>query len=193
MMKKSLFAASLSALLASHAAIADTAAVNPNVAEARSIVQEFASSLTNELMTAINEGGPANGIKVCQERAPVIAADLAERTGWSVARTSLKTRNVTANSPDAWEASVLADFDARQAAGEDVVPMAHAEVIETDDGKVFRFMKAIPTAEICLRCHGSDIAPEVVAVLDEAYPQDMARGYEVGQVRGAFTLSKSLP
>jgi hypothetical protein len=53
-------------------------------------------------------------------------------------------------------------------------------------------MKAIPTGEVCLACHGSDITPEVAAAIDERYPDDMARGYSLGDVRGAFSLSKPL-
>ena len=178
------------AILASTTLGAETAP-NPNAAEAKAIVQEFATTLQGELQAAMKDGGPTNAIAVCQDRAPAIAATLSESSGWQVGRTSLKTRNSN-NAPDAWEQKVLADFDARRAAGEDVQPMAYAEVVETADGKTFRFMKAIPTGEVCLACHGRDITPEVAAALDERYPDDMARGYSLGDVRGAFSLSKPL-
>jgi hypothetical protein len=165
---------------------------DPNLVEAKSIVQEFAATLTGELEAGIKEGGPVQAIAICQQRAPAIAADLSARTGWEVGRTSLKTRNSADNAPDAWEAKVLADFDARQAAGEDVKPMAHAEIVETKDGRAFRFMKAIPVAQLCTLCHGTDLTPEVAAALDERYPDDQARGYSIGQVRGAFSLVKPL-
>jgi hypothetical protein len=179
------------AILAATTLNAETAP-NPNAEEAKGIVKEFATTLQGELQAAIKEGGPTNAIAVCQDRAPAIAADLSERSGWEVGRTSLKTRNTADNTPDAWEQKVLAEFDARRAAGEDVQPMAYAEVVETADGKTFRFMKAIPTGEVCLACHGSDITPEVAAAIDERYPDDMARGYSLGDVRGAFSLSKPL-
>ncbi|MBK1700706.1 Tll0287-like domain-containing protein [Thiococcus pfennigii] len=167
-------------------------APNPNVAEAKGIIQQFATELQGELQAAMQEGGPVQAIEVCKERAPGIAEELSAQTGWTVGRTSLKTRNVAHNRPDPWEAEVLARFDARQAAGEDVQTMAYAEVVDGEDGKRFRFMKAIPTAEICLACHGQDVAPKVAEALDAAYPDDQARGYEVGEVRGAFSLSKPL-
>jgi hypothetical protein len=44
----------------------------------------------------------------------------------------------------------------------------------------------------CLMCHGDNIDPATAAKLDELYPQDQARGYTAGQVRGAFTLKKKL-
>jgi hypothetical protein len=53
-------------------------------------------------------------------------------------------------------------------------------------------MKAIPTAELCVACHGSDLAPEREAQLDRLYPNDQARGFGADDIRGAFTLSKPL-
>jgi cytochrome c553 len=70
--------------------------------------------------------------------------------------------------------------------------LVKAEVIEEDGHKTFRMMKAIPTAEVCTQCHGSEIAEPVAAKLDELYPEDQARGFEVGDLRGAFTLKKAL-
>jgi hypothetical protein len=44
----------------------------------------------------------------------------------------------------------------------------------------------------CLKCHGENIDPKITAKLDEIYPHDQARGYTVGQIRGAFTITKPL-
>lgn len=166
--------------------------VNPNVEEAKGIVKAFATQLQGELKTAIEEGGPIKAVGFCKERAPAIAAELSDKTGWQVKRTSLKTRNAELNSPDDWEQQVLTAFEQRKAAGEDVQTMAKAEVVETEAGKAFRFMKAVPTGEVCLACHGSEINPEVAAALDEHYPNDQARGYSLGDIRGAFSLTKPL-
>lgn len=173
-------------------AVSSEPAGNSNAAEAKNIVKTFATSLQDELQAAIKEGGPVKAIAVCKERAPAIAQGLSDQTGWEVGRTSLKLRNSTLNAPDDWERQVMLRFDERRAAGEDVQTMAYAEVVEKDGSKQFRFMKAIPTGEVCLACHGNSIAPTVATALDEAYPDDLARGYNLGDVRGAFTLSKSL-
>jgi hypothetical protein len=87
---------------------------------------------------------------------------------------------------------VLSDFAARQARGEDVKPMAHFEAVDNNGEKSFRFMKAIPTGEVCLKCHGADIAADVKAKLQEAYPDDKATGYKPGDVRGAFTITQPM-
>lgn len=88
---------------------------------------------------------------------------------------------------------VLEQFEGRKAAGEDVKGMEHVEIVKTDAQDRIRFMKAIPTAGVCIACHGESIADDVVAAIDKSYPADLARGYKLGDVRGAFSLSKPLP
>ncbi len=161
-------------------------------AEAKALIKQFAGTLQGELKTAMTEGGPPAAVTVCHDRAPAIAESLSAQSGWSVGRTSLKTRNTALNSPDAWEARILDQFEQRAAAGEPVAPMRYAEVVDVDGQPTYRFMKAIPTASVCLACHGTDIAPEVAEAIDKAYPDDQARGYALGDIRGAFSLSKPM-
>ncbi len=156
--------------------------------EAVNIVKKFGGTLKPELKQAIKTGGPAHAISVCSERAPAIAKSLHNETGWYVKRVSLKARNQQTAIPDAWERKVLEQFDQRQAKGESAEKMAFAEVV---DGK-YRFMKAQGVEPVCMNCHAADIKPEIEAVLKEKYPQDMARGYTLGQIRGAFSLARGL-
>ena len=159
--------------------------------EGRKIVKSFFEELKGELSTAMKAGGPVNAIQVCQMKAPAISIGISEKTGWRVARTSLKLRN-PANTPDFWERQVLKSFEARKAGGEDVKKMEQAEILIVDGQRTFRYMKAIPTAELCLNCHGGKLKPEVEAELKELYPYDKARGFKLGDIRGAFTLSKPM-
>jgi hypothetical protein len=158
--------------------------------EAVGKVKAFFKQLKGELQHGMKTGGPVTAISACNVQAPEIAK--AQSTGgWSVGRTSFKLRNPD-NRPDAWELKVLSMFEARKAKGEDPAKMTYAEIVETDGGKEFRFMKAIPTGKLCLNCHGQDIKPEVAEKLDEMYPTDQARGFKLGDIRGAFTLRKKL-
>ena len=159
--------------------------------EAKLLIQQFASTLKGELVSAIQAGGPSNAVDVCKQKAPAIAEGLSETSSWEVGRTSLKTRNPN-NAPDAWETRILEQFEARKANGTPASELSYAAVIEEDGEKRYRYMKAIPTDEVCLACHGSDLDPELVKTLDEAYPDDQARGYSAGDIRGAFTLSKPM-
>ena len=161
--------------------------------EARSIIKEYATTLKGELQAAVKNGGPVNAVEVCTAKAPAIATVLSEQTGWDVGRTSLKARNTGTNTPDAWEAKVLRQFaDRQQYKGESPVNMTFAEVVTTDEGKEYRFMQAIPTGKVCLSCHGSNLDPTIAEAIDKAYPEDQARGFSEGDIRGAFTLSRPM-
>jgi hypothetical protein len=171
---------------------ADTSETEMAADQAQMLIKEFATTLQGELKGALKEGGPIGAVQVCKERAPAIAESLSEQSGWEIGRTSLKTRNAETNTPDAWETEVLKQFANRVAAGQSIKTMTYAEVVETDTGKAYRYMKAIPTGEICLACHGVEIDPKLADAIDKAYPEDSARGYSAGELRGAFTLSKPL-
>ena len=159
--------------------------------ESRAIAMEFMKTLKGELMQAMQAGGPVSAVEVCNLRAPAIATELGARKGWQVGRTSLKPRNL-ANTPDEWERAGLERFEQRKQDGEDPATLEYFEIVELDGQPMFRYLKAIPTAELCLTCHGENIDPAVAAKLTELYPRDQARGYKVGDIRGAFTFIEPL-
>jgi len=161
--------------------------------EARALPGKMVPRLLEVLTEEIGKGGHAEAISVCREKAPQMARALSEQTGWAVRRVSLKNRNPKAV-PDAWERAVLEEFDRRMAAGENPAQIEKAEVVTMDGKKVYRYMKALPTNELCLSCHGTPdkIAPEVQARLKALYPDDKAIGYELKQIRGAITARKPM-
>ena len=165
--------------------------VDELVQQSRQTVKQFATQLKSELQAAMKAGGPTNAIGVCHTVAPAIAKKQSLEFGGEVARTSLKYRNPD-DQPDAWQTTVLKKFDEQRAAGQAPTTLEHYEVIEADGRKTFRYMKAIPTGEVCLNCHGKDIKQPIAEKLDTLYPQDKARGYSKGEIRGAFTIEKSL-
>jgi hypothetical protein len=175
--------------VASPATVAPTA--DALAERSRALAEQLGGALREELTTAMGSSGPKGAISVCHEKAPAIAAKLTGEPGWSVRRTTLAVRNPD-NAPDAWERAVLERFEAKRATGAAPDTLEHHEVVREGDRSVFRYMKAIPTAALCTSCHGTSIAPEVAAELDRLYPKDAARGFEVGQLRGAFSVRKEL-
>jgi hypothetical protein len=175
--------------LVPQASIAAPADVPPEVVASREAVQKFSATLKEALQEAVKSGGPVNGIAVCHDKAGQIATDLSQQLGMTVGRTSLKVRNST-NAADDWELAVLKQFDARKAQGEPADKLEFFEVTDHGGQKTFRYMKAIPTGALCLNCHGENLKPEVDAKLKELYPNDQARGFKEGDLRGAFTLAK---
>ena len=163
------------------------------VKASRAVAQQFGATLKDALQQAINSSGPVNGIAVCHDQAGPMAEKLSQEQGMLVGRTSLKVRNPQ-NAPDNWELAVLKQFEARKAQGEAVEKLEFFAVIPDDQGQnTFRYMKAIPTTALCLTCHGENLPSEVDARLKELYPDDKARGFKEGELRGAFTMAKPLP
>ncbi|SEG05785.1 Protein of unknown function [Jhaorihella thermophila] len=189
-MKRDFSIALLAAMLCAGAASAqDKAGL---VEEAKTLIQQFGGTLKAELQAAMKEKGPVHAIEVCNTRAPEIAARISADSGWSVGRSSHRLRN-PANAPDAYTAAAIEEFLKRQDAGEKPDTLVKAEIVEEDGHKVFRMVKAIPTGGVCLNCHGGDqVKPEVEAALARLYPQDRARGFRSGEMRGVFTLSRRL-
>lgn len=158
-------------------------------ADAAQAVQMLFQQLKERLGSAMGTGGPPHAIAACHEDAQKITEQVSAATGWTVGRTSLRLRNPE-NRPDAWERQVLAEFEARRVIGEPLQEIAYMEVVEEGGQERVRFMKVIPTGEVCLSCHGSDLSAEVRAQLDALYPEDQATGFQQGEIRGAFTLSR---
>ena len=165
--------------------------MDANTREARAAVKAFFGELKGELVAAIKQGGPAHAVSVCNTEAGEIATRVSQQQGMDISRVSLRNRN-PGNAAAGWTKPVLEQFEVRKAAGESPDTLEFAEVVATADGDVFRYMKAIPTGEVCLNCHGTDISPEVAAKLGALYPDDRATGYKVGDLRGAFVVIKKM-
>lgn len=190
-MKLLLIPASLLFVASTFPALADDMAQYQD--ESRKVAKEFVSQLGGELQKEMKENGPASAIKVCRNVAPAIASEASRKNGWIVGRKSLKTRNAALGMPDAWEQKVLADFEKRLEK-ENPANMEFAEVVSEPQGKFYRYMKAIPVQDVCLKCHGTDetIAQNVKDTLKADYPHDKATGYTLGQIRGAITIKRPL-
>lgn len=160
------------------------------VEEGKGLMAAFGGALKGELVAAMEAGGPVNAIGVCNDVAPSLAADASATSGWIIGRSSHLLRNPD-NAPDAFTAAAIEDFLARQAAGESADTLVKAAIVEEDGQQVFHLVKAIATGGVCLNCHGGDeVSAAVSDKLAELYPEDQARGFSEGEMRGVFTLSR---
>jgi hypothetical protein len=178
---------SLSSLLVS----AEEKSIDQNTLQARSLVKIFAGDLKHLLKASMKSGGPISALEVCNLQAGPIAQKNSISSGWDIGRTSLKVRNVS-NTADKWELNTLLQFEKLKAAGESLETMEHAELVKEGDKSAYRYMKPIPTAGICMKCHGVNLDDEVSKKIQLLYPNDLATGFNVGDIRGAFTLQKEI-
>lgn len=165
------------------------------VEQSRQLTMQLGGQLKSELSKSIEQGGPIAAINVCYLRAPEIAAQLSQASGARVGRTALRVRNPS-NAPDDLERSLLEQFSVDLGSGPIDRPLEAVFEIRRGDAVERRYMRAIPTDALCLTCHGKALAPELAAAIARDYPGDQAIGFELGQLRGAFSVvwpAASLP
>ncbi|WP_305906349.1 DUF3365 domain-containing protein [Methylomarinum sp. Ch1-1] len=180
----------LAACLVGHAALA-VADSEQLIGESRQMIKAYAERLQMELQLSLKEEGALAAIEHCHGVAPDIDRELDHDPDWGIGRTALRIRNPQ-NRPDDWERSVLQQFQRRQQQGEAITDLEYAQIVERNGQRYFRYMKAIPTQALCLTCHGEQLNEQLTDKIERLYPQDRATGFAIGDIRGAFTISRRL-
>jgi N-acetylglucosamine-6-phosphate deacetylase len=71
-----------------------------------------------------------------------------------------------------------------------IEPSPNIQKIE--NGEVYLYSKSIIIpGGLCLNCHGEpgkDINDETLKKLNELYPQDQAKGHQIGDLRGMWSI-----
>ncbi|MBK7044211.1 MAG: DUF3365 domain-containing protein [Rhodanobacteraceae bacterium] len=173
------------------AAIADpvaTTPVDPNLQRAQTAMAELGQTLRTALQEKIANDGVVAAVTFCADEAPRIAAEVSEKHGVTVGRTSVRHRSA-ANTPSDWQRATLDAFATRVANGEDP-----AVVASTESNAVLRVAKGIKVEAPCLMCHGpkDSIAPDVAQAITAKYPADLATGFRLGDLRGLIWAEVSL-
>lgn len=161
--------------------------------EYRKISSQFVSRLGSVLMKEMQTGGPMRAVAVCADTAQNLTNSIGKEFGVEISRVSLKSRNPL-NTPDENESAVLKQFDKFKLSGELTDTTEFAQMISRDGVNFIHYMKPITTQPICLTCHGSEkeVSPEVENLIKSKYPEDKARGYKTGDVRGAISIYKQI-
>ncbi len=135
--------------------------------------------LKNRLVGSLKSDGIEPTLKMCSLQAlELTTEDLPHAI--QARRIALKIRNPV-NSPDTYEREVL-----------DRLAQKPGDILEVNHRKV-HFFRSLPTQSLCLSCHGQNIAEPVKRKLDGLYPQDEARGFAEGELRGALHLFMENP
>jgi hypothetical protein len=172
--------------------VAAQAIVLPDIEErltrARDATRKYAEKLKVELHTALKNGGPKAAIGACTSIAPDLDAVVSEEMTIEISRTALKFRNAD-NAPDPWEQAGLEGFVKQMAEGADPRKLeVHDVTVTTEGQKLFRYMRPIIMGENCMACHGPNLPGDIKSEIARTYPDDKAYGFNVGELRGAFTL-----
>jgi hypothetical protein len=155
------------------------------------VSQKLLATLKGELVKAMKEKGPTEAVKVCSQKALVLTKQVEEEVdhGIKIKRTSFKFRN-PANAPDEYEKQALRYFEETYKKKKEL-PKYYIQKVQEDGKTYYRYYKPLVVAPVCLTCHGDEKSMNK-SVLDEIkriYPNDLARGYKVGDFRGVIRVS----
>jgi len=149
----------------------------------KSVVQVFKTELQTNLFRAIQERGAENSIEVCSELSPAIEEKIASENNFKIKRVSEKFRNKN-HEPDEWEKKVLQNWSRELKDGKKLTVFSEIQNAE------YRVMNPIVLDNAnCLQCHGSknEINPKTLEKIQAKYPNDKARDFKLGELRGAFS------
>ena len=146
--------------------------------QGKAVVDSTMKHLGSNLSEAISTKGFEGAISFCNVEALPITSKFGSEN-IHVRRTSLKFRN-PANQPSESDMEVLKKF-------EEKTPEIEPLLKETETSA--NYYHPIFMQEKCLNCHGANLPEERLAILDSLYPNDLAREYKAGDLRGMFVVT----
>ena len=155
------------------------------VKEGKSIAMSSFKILSSKLKSAIKKGGPVAGIDICSSKAQKLTDSISLAKNVKLKRVSLKNRNEN-NITNKSEASILNSWQADLNNNKSIKP----KIIRNANQEI-TFVAPIKVKHQCIICHGTDdfVTPEIRLKLKEHYPNDKARNYSEGDLRGAWVIT----
>ncbi len=141
-------------------------------------------ALSSQLKAALQEGGPTHAISFCNERALPLTDSLSKHYGVQIKRVSNKYRN-PANKANEYEVELIDKYAVRSLDGQELLP----DLFYQESSVVAYY--PIQMGGLCLTCHGAEgteVTAEVGEALAKHYPNDLAKGYAVGDIRGLWAV-----
>ena len=184
-MKKSLLLISLAAATALSAAEATPAQDSKAVAmEGVKYIKMLGKELKSNLVKHIKQDPTGlQAAQFCAKSAQDLTKKVNEKfpPNVTVRRTALKYRNPE-DKPDATDTKVMEKMLAEMKAG-----TFKKKPVVVQVGEAKRVYVPLLVEKTCLKCHGpaEKIDPKVREAIAKKYPQDMATGFNEGDLRGA--------
>jgi hypothetical protein len=162
-------------------------------AELSEYAKGYMKELKGVLLKNMKDGGPLQAVNVCSDTAADLSESFSKFNNIEVKRVSFKNRNPN-NAPDEFESKALRSFETLKEMGELASSTDIVEKFTVNGVEAVRFVKPIMVDAPCLNCHGSEsqISDDVKNVLKSKYPDDKATDYNIGDLRGAISITKIL-
>jgi hypothetical protein len=152
-----------------------------------SIATEAQVQLISNLQKAIADKGVDGAVEFCNVNATPLLNEVAEKYNVNIRRASNRYRN-PADQPNEDEQQLLEAYEYNAENGIKSEP----SIQKVENGDVLLYTKAIviPGA-FCLSCHGDpskEIDSKTLQKIDSIYPNDKAKGHQIGDLRGMWSI-----
>lgn len=149
------------------------------------ITQASFQTLSSNLQKAMSEGGVSNALEFCNVKAMPLTDSLASHYGIELRRASHQPRNPV-NEADSLEMSAIKEYIREIEQGRELKPVTYAH-----DNTITYHAPIRIQGQLCLSCHGNpgtDINQSDFETIQELYPEDEATGFEMGELRGIWSV-----
>ncbi|WKK86687.2 DUF3365 domain-containing protein [Marivirga arenosa] len=166
--------------------VSEAEIINKTTQLGDSITQVVGAVFMSKISKEYARGGYEAAAKYCSMNAYPLTDSLADQYKVFLKRVSNKNRNPI-NTPSDIEKNILEAFEYSSERGDEIG--ANVQFIRPGDTILYNKPIKIPS-KLCLNCHGTknQISKEVQAILKKEYPNDKAINYEVGDLRGMWSL-----
>lgn len=154
-------------------------------AEVKRLALSTKKVLGKNLMGALKEGGKEHALAFCNLKALPLTDSMSAHLAHQIRRVSDKARNPANRATEA-ELKILAAYQQALANKEELKP----RIVSAENGD-FGYLPIL-TNPMCLQCHGKlneELSPEFYKQIKALYPEDEARGYGTGEIRGMWVVA----
>ncbi|MCB0284181.1 MAG: DUF3365 domain-containing protein [Calditrichaeota bacterium] len=157
------------------------------MAKGDSITNLTQAELLKNVSQAMQQGGPGYAIEYCNLRALALKDSLSKAHNCEIRRISTKYRNPVDMAQTESETRQLNNYETAFQNNEKLM----AQVYMFDD-RIEYYKPIMLAKDACLKCHGEpgkDIAEATMVKINERYPQDLATGFALNDLRGAWKVT----
>lgn len=142
--------------------------------------------LGGEVKAKMQSDGPVGTLRFCSQNALVLTDTVAQETGTSIKRVSLKNRNPV-NAAEKEEQSLLKKWGKIVQNGQS---LPDYELKKISKNQSVYYKPILINNEACLKCHGEIQADTPLGkAIAATYPEDKATGYKMGDLRGMIAIT----
>jgi hypothetical protein len=155
------------------------------ISKGKTIVGQSFKAFSREIMKALQEGGVEHAVSYCHLQTSPLVDSLSKTYKVKIMRISDKFRNPE-NKPGDLDLTILKAYQKQLADGQDL--LGH---LETKADQVIYYSPILILNPASLQCNGErglTMDQENYDFIKSKYPEDLATGYKLGDLRGVWKI-----